>query len=245
MPIYVYPSANNPKLVKKLWIFFQGSWRSITSASVYSGGLWRKLYTSEFDPISVDGGTDVDLREKWRARYPNDTPAGRITITLTSNCIASSTGAYALKTGRWPSDVELIVNINSGVVVAGRGGNGGACSSCSGGNGGPALLIEHPTTFYNGGTIGGGGGYGAGGGGRCIGASGGDLINGGSGGYCCLTANCGRTIIRAGDGGSLGGSGGGGICNASCRTSGGGPGCAVVSQGYSYSLGGDVRGPRC
>ena len=203
MPIYVYPSANNPKLVKKLWIFFQGSWRSITSASVYSGGLWRKLYTSEFDPISVDGGTDVDLREKWRARYPNDTPAGRITITLTSNCIASSTGAYALKTGRWPSDVELIVNINSGVVVAGRGGNGGA---------GTASTLSGTSATY------------AGGGGGAIAVSGTSGTGGAGGGGDGAIGTAFSGTANTGGGGG----GGGGTASAAATGGAGGSGIVII-----------------
>jgi len=258
MPIHIYPSNNNPKKVKNLWIYFLSNWKKLKSVSVYTGGRWKLVYKNEFDPITINGGTDVNIRNRWQERYPGETPAGLIRVTIAGNCVASSTGTYGLDTGTWPNDIEgLIININPGVFIAGKGGNG-ASGRAGGGAGGPAMRIQHACTIDNFGTIGGGGGGGAGGAtpsnccGNMCGAPGGGGAGSGTGGSNCLgTAGNGSissgggpvsfTFFRAtysgGAGGGLGRSGGNAPHNASATNYGGSPGASIVrSSGIGYTL---------
>jgi hypothetical protein len=142
---------------------------------------------------------------------------------------SESTSSPALMTGDWPTGSTLLLIIEDGGIVSGKGGDGGiggnlipgpGTTATNGGNGGPALMTTMATTIVNRGTIQGGGG---GGGGAA--ANGG--IGGGGGG-----SGAGWTRSPGGRGGFGGNSGGDGTVTS------GGFGGAGPSAGFGGGNGG-------
>jgi len=143
-----------------------GTWTKVKKAYGKVGGTWQKTY--EYESVyTLAGGThtDVDLDALGLDRYHNV----RIVIPSNATLIASSTSAYALRTG---TSHNATLTIQNNGKIYGRGGNGGnggyryPSSNLlpqSGGTGGRAVYVESNVTFDNNGTIAGGGG-GAGGG---------------------------------------------------------------------------------
>jgi len=235
-------------------------WKQVQGAWIKDGEVWNQfLYVlPAATNITIAGGTDINLRTEYNNVNGSLSPAGlNISFILAGNAIASSTGTYALQTGSWPeANVNLTLTINGGVYVTGRGGAGGG----NGGGGGPAIGLSKALTIINNGTVGGGGGGGGGisysgcdaggGGGAGYGAAGtragaGGLVSGGGSGQCCVSRCRPGTQWNGGSGGGLG-SGGGNSMTLVGRTGIGGPGgCAIIANGNSYTLAGDVRGSRC
>tara|TARA_R110000764_G_scaffold117211_1_gene204272 strand:+ start:1288 stop:2145 length:858 start_codon:yes stop_codon:yes gene_type:complete len=145
-----------------------GTWKKVKIAYSKVGGSWQKTYEYEWVyTFSAGEHTDVDI----------DTLAGidkyynvRVVIPSNATLVASSTNAYALKTGSGYSGTLTIVNNGS---ILGRGGNGGGGGSgysynevhgpSNGTAGGYAMYVESPFTLNNTGTLAGGGGGGSGG----------------------------------------------------------------------------------
>ena len=146
-----------------------GTWKKVKIAYAKAGGTWGKTFEYEWVYTFAAGTySDVDI----------DTLAGmdkyhnvRIVIPSTVTIIASSTSAYALKTGSGYAGTLTIQN--SGTVL-GRGGDAGTGGHAyannveaggTGGTGGDAIHVESNFSITNTGTISGGGGGGGGGGG--------------------------------------------------------------------------------
>lgn len=160
-------------------------------------------------PIYIDGSYadelfDLNLKAAHDRRYdPASLTAGSIVeFIITSGIFISSstTSTYALTNpNTWPSGVFVLLVIESGAVVAGRGGDGGRggrafyddprhdpmyweyyggnranpSSGVHGKKGGNAILINHAITILNAGIISVGGGGGGASGGAIAGNDGG------------------------------------------------------------------------
>lgn len=128
-------------------------------------------------------------------------------------------------TGSFPIGSRLVLSVESGSRLYGKGSDGGSggtgSSGGNGGNGGSGLSVNLPTTVNNLGTIAGGGGGGAGGASPTIGGfvSGG---GGGGGGAPYGAGGAGGNIINAGTSGA-----------SATDTSGGARGVSQVG-GYGY-----------
>lgn len=133
--------------------------------------------TISFDDIkgaayiaTSSGGTSIDVRASAIAAGWNG--AGPLWFILTGNTYSGSTGTASLVvSGSFPKG--LILQINSGVIVSGKGGDGAAGTygtGATGNAGGVALAVSSYTggTLYinNLGTLAGGGGGGGSGGGN-------------------------------------------------------------------------------
>lgn len=141
-------------------------------------------------------GRNVNLRTLADAAGYNGTSPAAVTVTVVAGVIigSTSTTAYALDTGTWPTGTTLQLIIGSGAYVVGKGGDGGGngggldLGGAPGSPGGPALCLRIPTTISNTGIIAGGGG---GGGGANDGIGGVDSPFGG-GGAGDLPGNAGK-----------------------------------------------------
>jgi hypothetical protein len=120
-------------------------------------------------PVSQN---NLNLSDLFDSQYGVTPVSGDIVRVRLRNGViigSDSTASHALVTGSWPAGVVLILDIDAGAFVVGRGGdgaNGGSVpssGSTNGQNGGPALFAGHPTSVNNSGVIGGGGGGGGGG----------------------------------------------------------------------------------
>lgn len=146
---------------------------------------------------------------------------GPLWFQITGNTYSSGTGTASIQVGgNFPKG--LILQVNPGVYVIGRGGSGSG-SGTAGGVGGVAIAVSGYTggTFYlnNLGTIAGGGGGGGG---------------GGQGTYYYYSAYySGQTYYNGGTGG--GGAAFGNGANAGTLTTGGGGGGG--GGGYHYAAG--------
>ena len=204
--------------------------------------------------ISIGPGSDINLLTEFTNRYGAPTSPRTVIFRAVGNIYSTSTSTFALQTGSWPAGSKITLNINSGVIIAGRGGQG-ASGRGGGGGGGPAVYIEYnDVTVNNNGTIGGGGGGGAGGAtpfrccGNMCGAPGGGGGGYGSGGSNCLgTGGTGDIYSggaavntgwgKGGNGGSLGSAGGSAPHDASHTNYGGPPGASIVkASGIAYVL---------
>lgn len=118
----------------------------------------------------------------------NGVDACKMTVTIVPGAIIGSThtGAYALYIRNFPSDCELIVDVQGNAWIVGCGGAGGAGGANgpggTGGQGGPAIYAGSRCTIANNGLIAAGGGGGGGGGGCYHKTSSYTLIRGGGGG---------------------------------------------------------------
>ncbi|WP_316228455.1 SpvB/TcaC N-terminal domain-containing protein [Bradyrhizobium sp. SZCCHNR1039] len=197
--------------------------------------------------------------------YATSGQAGSFVVTIASGVVigSSSTGAYALDTGVFPSGSALQI-VNNGIITgaggAGSYGQGGPCLDATGsfatpypGNpGGPALHAQTPVSIVNNGSIWGGGGGGSGGigmpGGTLNGRSGGGAGGGagsvpGSGG---LDVYSGNALSTGGQPGTLtSGGAGSGTVGAYGGGSGGGPGQAGMGSYYQGTNGNGQRVNYC
>ncbi len=202
---------------------------------------------------------NIDLRSIYNGLFTTPDSSTQVKFIIEAGVIigSSSTSAYALETGNWPSGAMVTLKVNSGAYVVGKGGTGGT-PTVNGEAGGNAILLDHNLTLTNSGVIGGGGGGGGGaistepsysgqvngGGGAGYdvgfgngGADNGTLENGGAGEYIHGVA------ALAGAGGDLGQSGQ--ISNGTTATSAGAAGDAIDKNGFTLTQtisGSDIRG---
>lgn len=178
---------------------------------------------------------------------------GPLWFQITGNTYSSSTGTASIQVGgNFPKG--LILQVNPGVYVIGRGGSGSG-SSTAGGVGGVAIAVSGYTggTLYlnNLGTIAGGGGGGGGGGqgSYSYNTAYGDAINyynggtGGGGAAFGTGANAGTLTTGGGGGGGSGGfyyyagSGGTGGSPGNSGSAGSAAGLNSGSNGYTGATG--------
>jgi len=242
MPLTVYPSVNDPRKVKGVWIFFQGAWKEVKALFVFYGGLWRKIYEN-LVVIDINfTAPDQNLRSIY-TQITGDSSGNPVTVTFNLKAgytmYASSTSTYGLTVGNWPATSNVTLNVEAGARIVGAGGaagyvnipSRGTITGISGGAGGPALRVNYNTfTLINNGTVAGGGG----GGGPC-----------GAGCSACYFACCSIRWLNGGvgAGNSAAGAGQSGCSSKSCcgggRTSCGkaGDGGSVGSPGQNGSNG--------
>jgi hypothetical protein len=209
----------------------------------------------------VTSGANSPINVRTAAVAAGWNGTGPVWFIINANTYSSSTGTPAITiSGSFPGG--LILDIQSGVTVSGRGGNGGTGVAGSAGNpggvGGVAIAISSYTggTLYirNAGTItGGGGGGGAGGGGGYLAYYSGytpiyaNYAGGtGGGGAAFGTGASTATLTVGGAGGAGGGngasSGGKGGNSATAGTAGTGGSKYLYTSGYTavyqYNAGG-------
>ena len=145
-----------------------GNWRPVIKAYVKVGGVWQTTYEYEYVYQFVTGDFyDVDLDNLSLDKTHNV----KIVINSGARLLASSTSAYALRTGTGYGGALTIENNGAIWGASGNGGGGGLSGSGAnagaaggdGGDGGDALYVECPLTFSSIAPIGGGGGGGGGG----------------------------------------------------------------------------------
>jgi len=152
-----------------------GTWVvQVTVGAALAGGvtIGRVVYDLRFD----DDRNSFNLRGHllsigWDGTSP---VAARVTLGADVTFGAGSTSLdWGFATNIMPAGSTLLLILEAGATIAGRGGDGGAGGSdtggitgaFSGGPGGAGLRIEMNTALINGGIIQGGGGGGGGGGG--------------------------------------------------------------------------------
>ena len=193
--------GNSWRYADRVWVKQSGTWRSSENIYVKSGGSWRDaaqydVYKFKFtlnDNNNGFGNSAYNYEVQERQSFGNNTVSGSAnqsssTFVLSSRLSAISSwsnniayGAiYVNSTQRYlridslPAGSRVVLYINSGKRVLGRGGNGGNGSSNNnaggnGGNGQTALYCRTNTILVNNGQIGGGGGGGGGGrGAQCV-----------------------------------------------------------------------------
>jgi hypothetical protein len=107
---------------------------------------------------------DLVIRDWYNEVYgdePNSSTIVNVTIRPLVVIGSSSTSTPAMQIGSWPSGAQILITIQSGAYIVGRGGNGGAAEQ-PGLAGGLALNVDYPVSIENFGVIGGGGGGGGG-----------------------------------------------------------------------------------
>jgi hypothetical protein len=211
----------------------------------------------------------VDLRRMAIDQGFTSEVAYAVNCTVRSGALigSDSTSRAALSTGRWPTGSTLLLSIEAGAIVSGKGGAGGRGESVvgllseNGSSGGYAIGVAANTTIVNRGMIQAGGGGGGGGG-----KSGTQAGGGGGGGAGSLRSLGGiggspngpaggdgtPTLFGVGGGFSLGvGGGNGGIPGSPGGAGvggglGGAAGYSIVRDSafsYSYiSTGGNLNG---
>lgn len=120
---------------------------------------------------TVPGGSNFNLRAAAIAAGWNGIKVLIANITISSHITSTSTAAYAFlfaNAGQtFPAGSSIVVTINAGIYIVGRGG-AGAAPQANGAAGGPAMYIPAGMgvvpQIYNYGVVGGGGGSGGGGG---------------------------------------------------------------------------------
>lgn len=221
-----------------------GTQRSINDTNIrYLAGIPNSASGSQINMNKLSGagyftktaaGSAIDVRADCVANSWNQ--SGPVWYIINGNSYSGSTGSAAITiSGNFPNGI--ILQINSGVVVSGKGGAGGNAGYSSiyvnygGAAGGVALAVTSYTggSIYikNDGTLAGGGGGGAGGGGGYYNGyyvfadySGGG--GGGGSGY--------------GSGGAAGQGGGSGqVGSSGTLTSGGAGGTRITAATYSYT----------
>ncbi len=191
----LFKSGNAWQHADRVWVKDSGTWRSSENIYVKEGGSWRNaaqydVYRFRLTLSANNNGSNsanVNYAIQERQSFGNNTTSGNwnlsnSTFTLSSvlqgasswsNNIAygaiyvNSTQRY-LRIDALPSGSRVILYVNSGKRVLGRGGNGGNGSGNNnaggnGANGQTALYCRTTTTLVNSGQIAGGGGGGGGG----------------------------------------------------------------------------------
>ena len=197
----LFKSGNAWQHADRVWVKDSGTWRSSENIYVKSGGTWRNaaqydVYRFRFtlnNNNNGSGSSAVNYAIQERKSFGNNTTSGNwnlsnSTFTLSSvlqgasswsNNIAygaiyvNSTQRY-LRIDALPAGSRVVLYVNSGKRILGRGGNGGNGSNNNnaggnGANGQTALYCRTETILVNSGQIGGGGGGGGGGrGAQCV-----------------------------------------------------------------------------
>jgi len=204
--------------------------------------------------FSTWAGNGINLRSYCNTAlgYTGAKPAS-IYCQLANNIVIGSESTApsqpAFDTGAWPAGTTLLLELQAGTQIVGRGGNGGSGGDVppgllaqAGGAGGDALVVQVDTGLINHGIISGGGGGGGGGGqtssppvggGGGGGGAGYQPSNGGAGG----SGGAAGVNGQPGAPGAIGVGGGGGGSAAGNGGAGGGPG-ANGSTGTSGAAGG-------
>ena len=194
-------SGGSWRYADRVWVKSSGTWRSSENVYVKSGGAWRDaaqydVYRFKFtlnDNNNGSGNASYNYVVQERKSFGNNTVSGSAnqassTFVLSSRLTAISSwsnniayGAiYVNSTQRYlridslPAGSRVVLYVNSGKRILGRGGNGGNGSNNNnaggnGANGQTALYCRTNTILVNNGQIGGGGGGGGGGrGAQCV-----------------------------------------------------------------------------
>jgi hypothetical protein len=137
-----------------------------------------QTFISEAPPVAGEflllpvSQNNLNLRDLFDSQYSVAPVSGDIIRVRLRNGViigSDSTASHALVTGSWPAGVVLILDIDAGAFIVGRGGAGGRggsvgpSGSTNAFNGGPAISASTDITINNLGVIGGGGGGGGGG----------------------------------------------------------------------------------
>ena len=104
---------------------------------------------------------NINLLTDFTAVYgaPDASTVARF-IIYSGVCIGSTNNAtYSIQTGTWPVGARVIIQVNAGAVVAGKGGDGADVGGVPEA-GGPALNLGADVEILNNGDFGGGGGGG-------------------------------------------------------------------------------------
>ena len=235
-----------------------GELEELTDTVIYSGDIQNVVLYDDFE-------------NEW------GTPTASTTATFIVKAGvvigSSSTSTYAMRTEdatSFPAGATVILIIEAGAYIVGKGGNGATGGSGNGTAGGDALEVTRDITIKNSGTIGGGGGGGGGasetfagdaGGGGGAGDDGGtgaasvadppdgfvqrlsgngQVDDGGQGGVC---TNGALALAAGGGGGDLAQDGNDGVAITGTEGTGGAGGTSVtVTAGtITYDPQGDVR----
>ena len=197
----LFKSGNVWQHADRVWVKSGGSWRSSENIYVKSGGSWRNAAQYDVYRFRItlsnnnngSGSSAVNYAIQERQSFGNNTVSGNwnlsnSTFTLSSVLQGASSwsnniayGAiYVASTQRYlridslPAGSRVVLYVNSGKRILGRGGNGGNGSNNNnaggnGQNGQTALYCRTNTILVNNGQIGGGGGGGGGGrGAQCV-----------------------------------------------------------------------------
>ncbi len=158
----------------------------------------RKPFEITYTASSASAQTRVrnDVARQY-GYVASDGPAA-VMVTIKANVVigGGTTTTASFDTGGWPTGTTMLVMMESGSYVVGRGGNGGtgqnavaATNPGSGTDGGPGFSVRCNTALVNMGTIAGGGG--GGGGGVAASASSISYAGGGGGGGAGVPAGVG------------------------------------------------------
>lgn len=121
--------------------------------------------------VQAEDRNDLNIRD-WYDDVYGDTPTSDTIVNVTIRSLvtigSTSTATPALTIGAWPAGATIVITIQSGAYVVGRGGDGGDGgdqfnAGGDGGDGGTAIDVDYPVSIENYGVIGGGGGGGGGG----------------------------------------------------------------------------------
>ncbi len=144
----------------------------VSSGTALNGN--RKPFEITYTASSASAQTRVrnDVARQY-GYVASDGPAA-VMVTIKANVVigGGTTTTASFDTGGWPAGTTMLVMMESGSYVVGRGGNGGVGMNAqtlgvgspgNGIDGGPAMYVRCNTALVNMGTIGGGGGGGYGG----------------------------------------------------------------------------------
>ena len=141
-----------------------GSWVPVNTMSIKVGGSWQEVLPSVYT-FPTGEHNDIDLDSLSLDR----TGDVRIIIPAGAVIVASTTLAFAMKTGTGYGGTLTIQNAGLILGRGGKGGGGGGNSNgLSGHYGGRCILVESNVIIQNTGTISGGGGGGGGGAGALM-----------------------------------------------------------------------------
>ena len=180
-------SGNSWRYADRVWVKSGGTWRSSENVYVKSGGAWRDAAQYDVYRFRItlsnnnngSGSSAVNYAIQERQSFGNNTVSGNwnlsnSTFTLSSVLQGASSwsnniayGAiYVASTQRYlridslPAGSRVVLYVNSGKRILGRGGNGGNGSNNNnaggnGANGQTALYCRTNTILVNNGQIGG------------------------------------------------------------------------------------------
>lgn len=161
-----------------------GSW-IIRELAVESG----TMLLANAVPLEISlgsGGNGINLRDFARTiGFTDEVPYAIRCTLLADSVIGNEVTTPSFDTGDWPAGSSLLLFLETGAVITGKGGDGGRGGDVPPGllaqpglAGGPALVVRLNTALVSYGTIQGGGGGGGGG------ARNGTQAGGGGGGGC-------------------------------------------------------------
>jgi hypothetical protein len=199
------------KTVKKLSVN-DGTWKAVKSGWINKNGIWTKFYSGT-TTVNVTSQNNINLRTLY-TNQTGDSSSDAVSViyNINGNIGSTSSGTASMVTGTWTAGSEIIINVASGVYIAGAGGGTGSA-------GGGAISLSYNVTIANNGVIGGGGGSGGtvgdfksstqqyfyGYGGAGAGLVNGSLYNASVGtSYYFTQSNRGTTSVGSGTGGTGG-----------------------------------------